>query len=79
MAVLDHAYLNWVMYGCAGSCMAVMRPLMEGTECHMSISRNGNVACVCHLFSSMSHAEFKKFKKCPWRSHPVDLRIHYGY
>ena len=25
----------------------------------MSILRNGNVACLCHLFSPMSHVEFK--------------------
>ena len=28
--------------------------------CHMSILRNGNVACLCCLFSPMSHFEFKK-------------------
>ena len=34
--------------------------LMGGPQCRMSILRNGNVACPCHLFSPMSHVEFKK-------------------
>ena len=29
-------------------------PLMGGPQCRMSILRNGNVACLCRLFSSMS-------------------------
>ena len=37
-----------------------MEPLMGGPQCHMSILRNGNVACLCRLFFSMSHVEFKK-------------------
>ena len=35
-------------------------PLMGGPQCGMSILRNGNVACLCRLFSPMSHVEFKK-------------------
>ena len=35
-------------------------PLMGGPQCRMSILRNGNVACLCRLFSPMSDVEFKK-------------------
>ena len=35
-------------------------PLKGGPQCRMSILRNGNVACLCPLFSSMSHVKFKK-------------------
>ena len=38
----------------------VLGPLMGGPKCRMSILRNANVACLWHLFSSMSHVEFKK-------------------
>ena len=41
-----------------------VRALEGGPQCRMSISRNGNVACHCHLFSLMSHVEFKK-RLCP--------------
>ena len=33
---------------------------MGTPQCRMSILRNGNVACLCRLFSPMSHVEFKK-------------------
>ena len=33
-------------------------------QCHMSILRKGNVACLCHLYSTMSHVKFKKWL-CP--------------
>ena len=29
-----------------------------GSPCHMSIFLNSNVACLCRLFSTMSHVEF---------------------
>ena len=29
-------------------------------QCRMSILRNGDVAYLCRLFSSMSHVQFKK-------------------
>ena len=35
-------------------------PLMGGPQCRMSILRNGHVTFPCHLFSPMSHVEFKK-------------------
>ena len=35
-------------------------PLMGDPQCRMSILRNGNVACLCPLFSPMSHVKFKK-------------------
>ena len=35
-----------------------------GPQCRMSILRNGNIACLFHLFFSMSHVEFKK-RPCP--------------
>ena len=35
-------------------------PLMGIPQCCVSISSNGNVPCPCHLFSPMSHVEFKK-------------------
>ena len=35
-----------------------------GSQCRLSILRNGNVACLCRLFMPMSHI---KFKKCQWR------------
>ena len=36
-------------------------PLMGGgAQCRMLILRIGNVTCLCHLFSTMSHVEFKK-------------------
>ena len=31
-----------------------------GSPCRLSILRNANVACLCRLFMSMSHVEFKK-------------------
>ena len=31
-----------------------------GSRCRMSIFKNGNVACLCRLFSTMSHVEFKR-------------------
>ena len=37
-----------------------MGALDGGPQCRMLILRNGNVACLCHLFSSISHVEFKK-------------------
>ena len=43
------------------------RALDGGPQCRMSILRNGNVACPCHLFSLMSHVEFKK------RLYPMSL------
>ena len=37
------------------------RGALEGeSPCRMSILRNGNVTCFCHLFSSMSHVDLKK-------------------
>ena len=41
---------------------------MGGPQCHMSILRNGNVACLCRLFSPMSHVEFEK-RLCPMSLH----------
>ena len=38
----------------------MLGPLVAGPQCHMSILRNGNVACLCCSFSPMSHVEFKK-------------------
>ena len=38
----------------------ILGPLMEGPQCRMTILKDGNVACLCRLFSSMSHVEFKK-------------------
>ena len=32
--------------------------------CHLSILRNGNVACFCRLFMSMWHVRFKKGQCC---------------
>ena len=32
-----------------------------GSPCLVSILRNANVACLCHLFMPMSHVEFKKW------------------
>ena len=45
---------------------AKVGPLMGGggPQCRMSILRNGNVACLCRLFFSMSHVKFKKWL-CP--------------
>ena len=37
-----------------------MEALDGGPQCHMLISRNGNVACPCRLFPPMSHVDFKK-------------------
>ena len=34
----------------------------------MSILRNGNAACLCHLFSPMSHVELRK-RACPMSLH----------
>ena len=31
-----------------------------GSPCRLSILRNANVACLCHLFMAMSNVEFKK-------------------
>ena len=45
-----------------------MGPLMGGPKFRMSVLRNGNVACLCRLFSSMSHVEFKKWP-CPMSLH----------
>ena len=41
---------------------------MGGPQCRMSILRNGNVPCICTLFSPMSHVEFKK-RLCPMSLH----------
>ena len=38
--------------------------LKGSPQCRLSILRNGNVACHCHLFSPMSHFEFQK-RLCP--------------
>ena len=38
---------------------ALLGPSMGGPQCRMSILRNGNVACLCHLFSSMPHVDFR--------------------
>ena len=39
-----------------------------GLQHRMSILRNGNAACLCRLFSSMSHDESKK-RLCPMSIH----------
>ena len=42
------------------SVTSCLGPLMGAPQCRVSISRNGNVACLCRLFSSMSHVAFMK-------------------
>ena len=45
-----------------------MGPLMGVPQCRMSILGNCNVACLCRLFSPMSHVEFKR-RPCPMSQH----------
>ena len=42
--------------------------MMGGPQCCMSILRNGNFACLCRLFFTMSNGEFKK-RLCPMSLH----------
>ena len=53
-------------HGNAPPATAYMGPLMGAgvPKCRMSILRNGNVTCLCRLFSIMSHVEFTKRLCC---------------
>ena len=44
--------------------------LDEGPQCCLSVLRIGNVMCLCHLFSLMSHGEFKN------RPSPMSLQFY---
>ena len=49
------------------TCLLPQKPFIEaldGSWCHMSILRNDNVACLCHLIFPLSPVEFKKWP-CP--------------
>ena len=37
----------------------VRKGVAEGVPCRMSILRNANVACLCHLFVNISHVVLK--------------------
>ena len=48
--------------------LPILGALDGGPQCRMSILRNGNVACLCRLFSSASHGKLKKLI-CPMSLH----------